>query len=104
MDLKAQIGHLASRFANNSVKGASGVNMNFVLAGNGDRIWAYMHYWLDKHGNLPTGKHVIREDFHYDVPGYPPPFSRSGPELTVDFTKLRDDPEYPKRGRDRIYS
>jgi hypothetical protein len=102
VDLKAQIDCLASRFANNSAKGSSGVNMIFVKAGEGERVWAYMRYWLDNHGELPTGEHVIPEDFYYHVPGCPPPI-RWAPKLKVDFTKLQDDPEYPLRDRDEIY-
>jgi hypothetical protein len=102
MDLKAQIDNLASRFACNSVKGGSGVNMSFVKRGNGQRVWAYMRRWLDEHGELPTGEHWIPEDFRYDVPGYSP-MARWGPALGVDFTKLQNDPEYPLTGRDDIY-
>jgi hypothetical protein len=103
MDLKAQIDDLASRFAHNSVKGGSGVNMNFVKRANGQRVWAYMRRWLDEHRELPTGEHLIPEYCRYDVLG-DPPMARWGPALAVDFTKLQHDPEYPLRGRDNIYS
>jgi hypothetical protein len=99
LDLDADIDRLARRFAWNYARGASGTNVAMARGGIYGLVWSYMHHWLDDHGSLPSGEHIIPPRMYYSRNGRKTSTTMTSP-LRVDFTKLQEDDDYPKTGRD----
>jgi hypothetical protein len=88
-----QIRKLARQYGENVVRGSSGTNARVFGRGVASyHVWSYMRQWLDDHDELPSGVHTLPPGIYYR--GANPGFTLRDAR-TVDFTKLRSDPDYP---------
>jgi hypothetical protein len=97
------IDSLARRFVRNTWPHSGGsTNVAMALGALQQQVWSYMWQWLVDHGELPTGEHIVPAEMHYDHYGSPPSDLAHEPRR-IDFTKLANDPDYPRLGRDDTY-
>jgi hypothetical protein len=101
MDLESQAMTLAQRLQRNSAKDDRGAGGYLEATRYWGPAWRYMRRWIDDHGCLPSGEHVVPQ--HMPYPDRRRHIVRWGPVLKIDFTKLQDDPEYSLADGDHLF-
>jgi hypothetical protein len=101
MDLKAQAMTLATRFERNCLRRRREAGEESVTTKYWHPAWCYMRRWIDDHGCLPSGEHVVPQDMSH--PDRQRHIVRWGPLLRIDFTKLQNDPDYALADDDHIF-
>lgn len=103
MDTQDLVNTLADRFARNKRPRSDPGRWQEGMAQGQvyQHVWAYLRTWVDDYASLPEGMHAVAGEVDYPQPGAVN--LQCGARFRVDFTRLRTDPEYPKRGRDDTF-
>jgi hypothetical protein len=92
---------LADRLQRNSSKGDRGAGGYGEATRYWRPTWSYIRRWIDDHGCLPSGEHIVPQHMHYWHRRRR--IVRWGFVLRIDFTKLQNDPAYALTASDHQF-